>query len=238
MNTEQKTLLEKVTGIFSIITLAYFFLSYMSLSYYYWLFDIDIASYVDVKYLTFNWISSGPFWFYIVPMFVIGYGKDIINSTNNVVNGRTSNGIRKVITVMICMTIGFGVLSYFTHTEDQLIPALYLFFLFLFSFLTTLHLDSIKKDKKILTNFVAKDILLLLLMAMFIQYTKARIVKNKTDIQIAFKYGDKCHVRTSKDTSYIGQLTDYIFLYDIKSKTSLVYKIQLADSIVIRNKSF
>ncbi len=97
------------------------------------------------------------------------------------------------------------------------------------------HFDE-KKYEKYIFNIQYLIVLFICFFVSLCLYYESEVyrIKNETDtVVVSFKYNSN-NISTNENISLIGQTKDFMFLYNKRDKSSLIYKVSNIDSLQIR----
>lgn len=214
-----------------IITLLYYLLSGLTIWVYYSNFDVAILSYCNL-----NDIIAFPidaiFIAAITPVYLLG----LLLAIKNVESRPLTWFKNKLNSKLLKLLVFIVFVLFFTYVALKA-PYTLSYGALLFSILLICWglFKYILYNEKVDYLFVSMGFILFLL---FTIHIKVDNIKNRNNnlpfsYKLSFKYNSD-NVSTTIDKRWIGQTSEYIFLYNRKSKSTEVYKMSEIDSLRFR----
>ena len=235
-----ETLLKKLVEYFALVAILGFFLPFAYSSIYFNAFSINILNFVEYTEIT---VRSAPFVmaFILAGTFSI-YGSKLLPVPSN--NKKRAWSERKsmravillfsVVFVALILSIVFiKHLEFRTYTANSLAACIVLAFLIFFIGFYIFHM---KID---LSSLAAKSVLGIASASiglMVLGDLDASAVKKFPGKQekIVFKYNDRRLVVSDSSLVFFGRTKSAIFLYNVKERSTSIFRVDKIDSLVVK----
>jgi hypothetical protein len=254
--------MKKIIEYVPIITVCLIYFGFCNLHYYYKEFNIDIYHYISNTEILLSFLPT--IVLLASSLYVFAYSKlvnhpDLIEKNNKIESEETvekednEKGIKPkrekniwplllnipfqlLVIILTESAINFVLIKYFNYKTYQLqeVNIIYvILFLAYFYYATDLFKNKkLVNDNALLITFFS----VLYLGSQIGTYRKLDADKIKDGIsnkKIEFEYNGK-KISSSKQNIYIGQTQSHLFLYNVKNKSTSIYKTENIDFLIVK----